>query len=86
MEFAELKRAIKVDYDDDDDYITLLMDAAEEYITDAVGEYNDDDPRHRLLLVALVDAAYRERAYTVTKPDQMSHIIRSIGAQLREGW
>lgn len=86
MELSEVKRMIKVDFDDDDDYIMLLMDGGEEYITNAVGEYNDDNPLHRWMLIALVDDAYRKRSYTVEKSDAASHIIRSIGAQLRDGW
>lgn len=86
MEFHEVKQMIHVDYSDDDDYIALLLDAGEEYITDAVGLYNDDDPRHRLLLVALVDDCYKRRSYTVEKTEKTAAVLRSICGQLRDGW
>lgn len=86
MTISELKQAIRVDYDDDDAYISLLLDAAIDYVTDAVGEYSEDNPRHELMLIALVDDAYRKRSYTVEKNDHTRYIIRSIVAQLNDGW
>ena len=38
MTLAEMKSYLKVDFDDDDNFITLLMDVAREYIIDAIGE------------------------------------------------
>lgn len=91
MELEDVKKMIKVDFDDDDDYIDLLIDVAKAYIKDSVcngdgAEYDDSNPRHRLLLVALVDAMYKERSYTVPKNEKISYIVRSINAQLRDGW
>ena len=39
MTLEEVKNFLKVDFDDDDSLITLEIEAAEEYITDAVGQY-----------------------------------------------
>lgn len=86
MTLEDVKKAIKVDFDDDDGYIKLLIDSAKEYITDGVAEYDDTIARHRLLLIALVDACYKERSYSVTKNQRSSYIVRSICGQLRDGW
>ena len=86
MTISDLKQAIRVDYDDDDAYIALLMEAATDYISDAVGEYDESNPRHELMLIALVDDAYRKRSYTVEKTDHTRYIVRSIVAQLNDGW
>jgi uncharacterized phage protein (predicted DNA packaging) len=83
----EVKQAIRVDFDDDDDFITLLMNAAKEYIKDAIGvDYDASIPRHEVLLVALVEDAYRNRSYTVDgKSDKVRYIIKSIVQQLDWG-
>lgn len=87
MTLPDVKKMIKVDFSDDDQYITLLIDGATDYIKDSIGvEYDDSDPRHQMMLVALVDAAYKERSYTVKNSDKISYIMRSIAAQLRDGW
>lgn len=86
MTLEQVKKIIKVDFDDDDVYIQLLMDSAEEYITDGVSSYDETIARHRLLLIALVNAAYEERSYTVKDCKQAGYIVRSMTAQLRDGW
>lgn len=86
MTLEFVKQAIKVDFPDDDDYIQLLIDSAKEYITDGVAPYDSTIARHRLLLIALVDAAYKERSYTVKDSKKAGYIVRSMAAQLRDGW
>ena len=85
MDLEFVKKAIKVDFPDDDDYIALLMESGEEYITDGIAPYDDSIARHRLLLIALVDAAYHERSYTVKDSQKAGYIVKSMAAQLREG-
>ena len=86
MDLEFVKNAIKVDFPDDDDYIELLMESAEEYITDGVAPYDENIARHRLLLIALVDAAYQERSYTVKDSQKAGYIVKSMASQLRDGW
>lgn len=50
MTLEEVKNFLKVDFDDDDSLITLQIEAAEEYITDAVGQYKESSARWKLLL------------------------------------
>lgn len=86
MTLEFVKKAIKVDFPDDDDYIQLLMDSGKEYITDGIAPYDETIARHRLLLIALVDAAYKERSYTVKDSQKAGYIVKSMAAQLRDGW
>ena len=41
MDLQTVKEFLKVDFDDDDNYITFLVDVAKEYIEDCLGSYND---------------------------------------------
>ena len=85
MDLEFVKNAIKVDFTEDDEYIGLLIESAKEYITDGVAPYDALIARHRLLLIALVDAAYHERSFTVKDSQKAGYIVRSMTAQLREG-
>ena len=58
MTLAEMKSYLKVDFDDDDNFITLLMDVAREYIIDAIGECNEEIARVKLLMRVIVAELY----------------------------
>ena len=64
MTLAEMKSYLKVDFDDDDNFITLLMDVAREYITDAIGECNEEIARVKLLMRVIVAELYEKRSMT----------------------
>lgn len=87
MTLEEVKQAIRVDFDDDDTFITLLINAAEGFVKDSLDtDYDDENPRHRVLLIALVDDMYQNRSFTAQKTEKIRYIVRSISAQLRDGW
>lgn len=78
-----VKEVIRVDFDDDDDYINLLIDVAREYITSAVGECNENKARVRLLILVIVSELYRNREFSVDKvSSKAQYTIRSIITQL----
>lgn len=84
MELALVKKHIKVDFDDDDDLIQLEQSAAEEYVINAVGEYDDNRPLARLLVLFLVGEMYKNRQYSVSVNDKNSYVVRSIISQLQQ--
>lgn len=84
MELTLIKQFLKVDFDDDDSVIRLMADAAEEYITAAVGDCNYEDARVRLLALVIITELYEKRSYSVEKAGvKAQYTIRSIIAQLQ---
>ena len=85
MTLAEMKSYLKVDFDDDDNFITLLMDVAREYIIDAIGECNEEIARVKLLMRVIVAELYEKRSMTFdinSTNEKVQYVIRSIINQL----
>lgn len=84
MTLEEVKNFLKVDFDDDDDLITLEIEAAEEYIADAVGQYKESSARTKLLLLNIVSTLYENRVYTVLQANEkVQYSLRSMVLQLQ---
>lgn len=84
MELSLIKQFLKVDFDDDDSIISLTADAAEQYITAAVGSCNYEDARVRILALVIITELYEKRSYSVEKAGvKAQYTIRSIIAQLQ---
>lgn len=85
MTLDEVKTYLRVDFDEDDALITQMMEAAEAYIVDAVGAYDDQNAKARLLYMALVQDLYDNRALMVTEQQRkrMSYTYASIILQLQ---
>ena len=88
MTLAEMKSYLKVDFDDDDNFITLLMDVAREYITDAISECDETIARVQLLMRVIVGELYEKRSMTFdmnSTNEKVQYVIRSIINQLSFG-
>ena len=88
MTLAEMKSYLKVDFNDDDNFITLLMDVAREYIVDAIGECNEEIARVQLLMRVIVAEQYEKRSMTFdmnSTNEKVQYVIRSIINQLSFG-
>lgn len=86
MDLTQIKQFLKIDYDDDDEYITLLIRVAEEYIADAVDNPNKESARYELLLKFIVSTLYENRIYTVDQANEkVSYTIRSMTLQMQLG-
>lgn len=88
MTLAEMKSYLKVDFDDDDTFITLLMDVAREYIVDAIGECNEEIARVKLFMRVIVAELYEKRSMTFdmnSTNEKVQYVIRSIINQLSFG-
>lgn len=86
MTLNEVKSWLKVDFDDDDDFITLLIAAAQEYVTDALGKCDENIARVRLLMLVIISEMYEKRALTVNSDStntKVQYTIRSIINQLQ---
>ncbi len=88
MTLSEMKSYLKVDFDDDNDFITLLMDVAREYIIDAVGKCDETIARVKLLMRVIVAELYEKRSLTFdinSTNQKVQYVIRSIINQLSFG-
>lgn len=88
MTLAEMKAYLKVDFDDDNDFITLLMDVAREYIIDAIGKCDETVARVKLLMRIIVGELYEKRSMTFdidNTNQKVQYTIRSIINQLSYG-
>lgn len=82
MELDEIKNFLKVDFEDDDDYIKLLKDVAIEYIEDAIGVFNKERAKQRYLVLILINDMYNKRTFTVdTNDEKIRYTSRSIVLQ-----
>lgn len=84
MDLTLIKNFLKVDFNDDDEVITLMSDAATEYIKAAVGSCDYSDARVRILALVIITELYEKRSYSVEKAGvKAQYTIRSIITQLQ---
>ncbi len=75
---------LKIDHNEDDEYIRLLQSVAREYIIDTVGTYDETSSRVQLLELCIIGDLYENRQYTVDKfSDKANRTIKSIVLQLQ---
>lgn len=84
MTLDYVKRFLKVDFTADDEYINLLIGVADKYSAHKLGEnYDDNEPRIKLLMLTLISTMYQNREYTVSESNEnVQYTLRSIMAQL----
>lgn len=86
MELAFVKNYLRIDTNYDDDYITLLLDVAREYITDAVGHCDETQARVKLLMLTIIATLYENRAYTIDKNNEkVLYPLKTMVRQLELG-
>ncbi len=79
------KSFLRVDYNDDDDYIQELIKAAEKYIEGALNKpVNPEDPRVLLLCKVLVKDWYDNRSFMARQTsEKVRHTVQTILTQLK---
>ena len=84
---AELKNNLRIDYDEDDTYLQMLLDAAQMYVLGSVEVVAlPDDPRTNTVLFMLVALWYENRVPAINATQQqvpftitaMIHQIRGL--------
>ena len=51
MNLMSVKKYLRIDFDGDDEILEIIMQAAADYIKSAVGDFNAEDPRVKLLFL-----------------------------------
>lgn len=75
MNLASVKKYLRIDFDGDDEILEIIMQAAADYIKSAVGDFNADDPRVKLLFLNIKASMYENRLYSVdTTNEKLSWI------------
>ena len=79
------KSFLRVDYNDDDDYIQELIKAAEKYIEGALNKpVTPEDPRVLLLCKVLVKDWYDNRSFMARQTsEKVRHTVQTILTQLK---
>lgn len=78
-----VKQYLKVDFDDDDEIIRLLISTAESYAQGATGRLDFNEPRMKLLIITLVKDWYDNRYFAGEKVSQSAqYTVKSIIHQL----
>lgn len=90
MTLEEVKNYLRVTYDDDDGYLTNLMQVAEDYLVAGVTDYlvkkekEHFRARAEIVKLVIIQNLYDER-YMMGQPLEMNYIVRSMITQLEYG-
>lgn len=90
MTLEEVKNYLRVTYDDDDGYLTNLIQVAEDYLVDGVTDYlvkkekEHFRARAEIVKLVIIQNLYDER-YMMGQPLEMNYIVRSMITQLEYG-
>lgn len=78
ISFEDIKNYLRVDFDDDNALIEMLIDTAKQYISDAVGNFDDSVPKHNMALLAVVAQLYQNRILQGQSSGKITRIINSM--------
>lgn len=83
VDLETLKKFLRIDYDDEDDLLKMILDAAKLWVKSAVGRCDETDARVRLLLVNACSTMYENRTYTTENiEDKIRYFNHAILLQL----
>lgn len=85
MDIDAVKEYLRIDDDADDMTIELMMNAAKEYIKDAVGKCDEKNPKTQMLFMLIIQNLYENRVLTVKEADKqrLTHVVGSMVLQLQ---
>lgn len=79
----DVKTYLRIDGEDEEDFLVLLLGAARKYVLAQIGGCNEEDERVRMLLLALVSDMYEKRSLTAAKGEGIRHIVNTVIMQLQ---
>ena len=80
MQLEIIKQYMRVDYDDDDEIITLLYDAVLDELNDLIPDFNREKPtsRQKILILTSVKELYDNRENRAAKPEALRAAISTM--------
>ena len=86
MELEDIKSYLRIDGDEEDSLLRTMIDAGQEFIRSAVGEYDDTDSTAQVLLAAVVQNMYDNRELMQSEQQvkkRIEYTFQSMILQLR---
>lgn len=85
MTLDDVKEYLRIDEDADNMVLEVMMQAAEQYIKDAVGFYEEENPKIKMLYWLVIQDFYENRVLVVKEADKqrLSYVVSSIVMQLQ---
>lgn len=85
MNLEEVKAYLRIDEDADDLTISMMMDAAKQFITDAVEFYDESNPKIKMLFALVMQDFYENRVLVVKESDRqrLAFVASSLLMQLQ---
>ena len=78
MELNIVKNYLRIDFEEHDKLLELLISVAKEYIEDAIGKYDNTRKKQIILLCTLVSDMYANNYFSIDKNMQKNKIVSSI--------
>ena len=82
MDIETVKNYLRVDYDDDDELILLMLDAVLDEMSELIKDFDRDAPtnRQKLLILAYVKELYDSRGKITASNGQekMRYVVQSL--------
>lgn len=80
MRIEIVKQYMRVDYDDDDEIIELLIDTVMDEMAELIPDFNRDNPtnRQKILILASVKELYDNREKRTEKPETLRTAISTM--------
>lgn len=80
MRLELIKQYMRVDYDDDDEIIKLLLDTVLDEMTEQIPDFNRESPtnRQKILIMTSVKELYDNREKRAEKPETLRTAISSM--------
>jgi len=83
---SEVKNYLRVDFSDDDNLITALMAAADEYLKDGIGiTYDNTSERAKTLSLIVISDLYDNRGISDKASGNVRRLIEDFTLQMRLG-
>ena len=85
MMLDDVKTYLRIDEDADDVVLEVMMQATEQYIKDAVGFYEEENPKIKMLYWLVITDFYENRVLAVKESDKqrLTHVVSSLVLQLQ---
>lgn len=78
-----IKEYARIDSDDEDDILNLMLGAARKYVCQQIGSCDESDERVRVLLLAIISNMYDNRVLTVEKNQNVQYVVNQMIMQLQ---